>query len=104
MLELHAELVARYPQSHETQVSRMMVARLLLDRGDASGALSGFDAYLRAGSGELREDALAGRATALERLGRTDEARRAWMALLDQYPNTAYGAHARSRVEASSEN
>jgi TolA-binding protein len=104
MLELHAELVARYPQSHEAQVSRMMVARLLLDRGDASGALSGFDAYLRAGSGELREDALAGRATALERLGRTGEARRAWMALLDQYPNTAYGGHARSRVEASSEN
>jgi hypothetical protein len=103
MLSLHAELVARYPQSHEAQVSRMMVARLLLDRGDAAGALSGFDAYLRAGSGELREDALAGRATALERLGRTDDARRAWMALLDQYPNTAYGAHARSRVEAPGE-
>jgi TolA-binding protein len=34
-------------------------------------------------------------------MGRTDEARRAWMTLLDQYPNTAYGAHARSRVEAS---
>jgi TolA-binding protein len=102
MMELHAELVARYPQSHEAQVSRMMVARLLLDRGDAAGALSGFDAYLRAGSGELREDALGGRATALERLGRTEEARRAWMTLLDQYPNTAYGAHARSRVEAPS--
>ena len=100
LMELHAELVARYPQSHEAQVSRMMVARLMLDRGDAAGALSGFDAYLRAGSGELREDALGGRATALERLGRTDEARRAWMTLLDQYPNTAYGAHARSRVEA----
>ena len=100
VLELHAELVGRYPQSREAQVSRMMVARLLLDRGDAAGALSGFDAYLRAGSGELREDALAGRATALDRLGRTDEARRAWLLLLDQYPNTAYGAHARSRVEA----
>jgi TolA-binding protein len=104
VLELHAELVARYPQSREAQVSRMMVARLLLDRGDAAGALSGFDAYLRAGSGELREDALAGRATALDRLGRTDDARRAWAALLDQYPNSAYGAHARSRVEASGEN
>jgi hypothetical protein len=104
MLELHAELVARYPQSHEAQVSRMMVARLLLDRGDAAGALSGFDAYLRAGSGELREDALAGRATALDRLGRTDEGRLGWLALLDQYPNTAYGTHARSRVEASGEN
>jgi hypothetical protein len=104
MLELHARLAARYPSSHEAQVSRLMVARLLLDRGDAAGALSGFDAYLRAGSGELREDALAGRATALDRLGRTDEGRRAWMALLDQCPNTAYGAHARSRVEATGGN
>ena len=32
MMELHAELGARFPQSHEAQVSRMMVARLLLDR------------------------------------------------------------------------
>jgi Putative zinc-finger len=104
MLELHAQLVARYPQSHEAQVSRMMVARLLLDRGDAGGALSGFDAYLRAGSGELREDALAGRATALDRLGRTEEGRLGWLALLDQYPNTAYGTHARSRVEAPGAN
>lgn len=104
MLELHAQLVARYPQSHEAQVSRMMVARLLLDRGDAAGALSGFDAYLRAGLGELREDALAGRATALDRLGRTDEGRQGWLALLDQYPNTAYGTHARWRVEASGQN
>ena len=104
MLELHAQLVARYPQSREAQVSRMMVARLLLDRGESAGALSGFDAYLRAGSGELREDALAGRATALDRLGRSDEGRRAWMTLLDQYPNTAYAAHARSRVEATGGN
>ena len=104
VLELHAQLVARYPQSREAQVSRMVVARLLLDRGDAAGALSGFDSYLRVGAGELREDALAGRATALDRLGRADEGRRAWMALLDQYPNSAYGAHARSRVEAPGEN
>jgi hypothetical protein len=100
LLDLHAQLVARYPQSREAQVSRMMVARMLLERGDAVGALSGFDAYLRAGSGELREDALAGRATALDRLGRSDEGRAAWQTLLDQYPGTAYGAHARSRVEA----
>lgn len=100
LLQLHAQLVARYPQSREAQVSRMMVARMLLDRGDAAGALASFDAYLRAGSGELREDAMAGRATALDRLGRTDEARRAWGALLDQYPSTAYAAHARARVEA----
>jgi len=100
VLELHAELVARFPSSDETRVSRMVVARMLLDRGDAAGALGGFDAYLRAGSGELREEALAGRATALDRLGRTDEARRAWVTLVDEYPATPYGAHARARIEA----
>jgi TolA-binding protein len=103
VLELHALLVARYPQSREAQVSRMMVARLMLDRGDAAGAVAGFDAYLRAGSGDLREDALAGRATALDRLGRTDEARHAWMALLDEYPASAYATHARARVDEPDE-
>jgi TolA-binding protein len=100
VLELHAQLVARYPLSNEARVSRMTVARMLLDRGDAAGALAGFDAYLRAGAGELREEALAGRATALDRLGRTDEARAAWLALLDEYPVTPYAAHARARIEA----
>jgi hypothetical protein len=100
VLRIHAQLVARFPQSREAQVSRMMVARMLLDRGDADGALAAFDAYLRAGSGGLREDALAGRATALDRLGRMEEGRQAWAALLDQYPSSAYAAHARARVEA----
>jgi TolA-binding protein len=104
VLELHSQLVARYPASHETQVSRMTVAHMLLDRGDAARALSAFDAYLGAGSGELREDALAGRAIALDRLGRSEEGRRAWMALLDQYPGTAYAAHAQARIEGAGGN
>src|ERR1700722_13398457 len=101
VLELHAKLVARSPDSHETQASRMVVAHMLLDRGDAGRALSAFDAYLRAGSGELREDAFAGRATALERLGRNEDARQAWMTLLDRYPGTAYAAYARARTEGA---
>ena len=92
-------------RSHEAQVSRMMVARLLLNRGDAAGALSGFDAYLRGGGGELPRGR-AGRASHRPRADGTGAAksRRAWMTLLDQFPNTAYGAHARSQVEAPSEN
>lgn len=101
VLAEHAQLVARFPATREAQVSRMMVARMLLDRGDAAGALTSFDAYLRSGGGELREDALAGRATALDRLGKTAEALDAWATLLDQYPGTAYATHARSRLEAA---
>jgi TolA-binding protein len=100
MLELHAQLVARFPESREAQVSHMTVSRILLDRGDSAGALNGFDSYLRTGSGTLREDALAGRASALDRLGRPEDARNAWTTLLDQYPDTAYAAHARARIEA----
>jgi hypothetical protein len=70
VLALHSRLVARYPASHEAQVSRMMVARMLLDRGEPAEALPGFEAYLRNGAGELREDALAGRATSLRARGR----------------------------------
>jgi TolA-binding protein len=101
---LNRELLARFPRTREAQTSRATIGRLLLDRGDPSGALASFDAYMAAGSGELGEEAMAGRATALERLGRSDDARRAWTALLAAYPSTPYAAHARARAEAASEN
>jgi TolA-binding protein len=97
-LALHRELQTRHGQSREAQVSRATVGRLLLDRGDPGGALTSFDAYLAAGGGELGEEAMAGRATALERLGRADEARRGWEALLTAFPSTPYAAHARARA------
>lgn len=99
-VELHSLLVTRYPQSREAQVSRVTIARMLLDRGDASSALVGFDAYLRNGGGELSEEAMLGRATALERLGRSTEARAAWQAILDRYENGPYAAQARARLAA----
>jgi hypothetical protein len=100
VIELHTQLVTKHPQSREAQVSRVTVARMLLDRGDPAGALEGFDAYLHDGSGELGEDAMAGRATALERLGRTKDARAAWASLVELYPASAYATHARARMEA----
>lgn len=103
VLALHAELIASHPASHEAQTSRVTVARMLLDRGDLTGALAGFDAYLANGSGELGEDAMAGRATALDRLGRKDDARAAWKALVERYPDSTYAEHARTRMEALGE-
>jgi len=100
VIALHTELISKHPQSREAQVSRVTVARMLLDRGDPAGALAGFDAYLHDGSGELGEDAMAGRATALERLGRMKEARGAWASLVELYPASAYASHARARREA----
>jgi TolA-binding protein len=98
---LHRRLQTIFPSSREAQVSYGTVGRLLLDRGDAESALVSFDSYRARGHGPLDEAVLAGRATALERLGRFDEARSAWSALLEAFPDTAYAEHARARLGAA---
>jgi TolA-binding protein len=101
-LDLHRELVMRFPQSREARVSHATMGQLLLDHGDARGALASFDAYRAGGAGPLDEPVLVGRATALDRLGRADEARAAWSALVAAFPRTPYASHARARLEGSS--
>lgn len=97
-MALHRRLQAEYPRSREAHVSHATAGRLLLDRGDAVGALESFDAYQARGPGALDEEVLVGRATALDRLGRSDEARASWQALLVAFPETPYASHARSRM------
>jgi TolA-binding protein len=97
-IDLQRELLSHYPRSREAHVARETMGRLLLDRGDPAGAVSSFDAYLADGSGELGEEAMFGRATALERLGRPAQAADAWRALIAAYPETPYASHAKSRL------
>jgi TolA-binding protein len=102
VLDADRELEDRYPTSREAQVLRAIVGRVLLDRGDPTGALARFDSYLAAGGGELGElahESMVGRATALDRLGRTDEATKAWSALVASFPDTPYAAHVKARLE-----
>ena len=66
-----------------------------------TGALAKFDSYLAAGGGDLGEEAMVGRATALDRLGKADEATRAWSALVAAFPDEPYAARARARLENS---
>ena len=101
VLDLDRELEQRVPTSREAQVCRAIVGRLLLDRGDPAGAIAKFDAYLAGGAGDLGEEAMVGRATALDRLGRSDEATRAWSALVAAFPESPYAARARARLESS---
>jgi TolA-binding protein len=101
VLDLDGQLEHRYPSSREAQVSRQIVGRLLLDRGDPTGALARFDSYLAAGAGDLAEEAMVGRATALDRLGRADDATRAWSAVAAAFPDSPYAARARARLESS---
>ena len=100
-LALYDSLDRAFPNSREARSAKATGGRLLLDSGNAAGALARFDVYLASGAGELREEAMAGRATALERLGRDEDEFRAWAGLLATYPHTPYASHARARVGRS---
>lgn len=91
-------LQARYPSSTEARVSLVSLARLELGSRPAQ-ALRHFDAYLtQKAHTTLTEEALFGRASALGRLGRTDEERRAWRQLVERYPGSVYAERAKSRL------
>lgn len=100
-IALYERLVREHPQSPEASLARAVVARLQLDHGDVASALRGFDAYLKGGAGALGEDALAGRAMALGRLGRVGDERQAWTELLARFPRSSYAPTARQRLGAT---
>lgn len=101
-IELYRTLQRAHPGAAEAQASRVSLGRLLLDRqGDPTGALTQFEAYLKGAptdGGSLAEEARVGRALALQRLGRSDEERRAWEELLVRHPQSLQGAQARERI------
>jgi hypothetical protein len=98
---LYTELERSYPGAPEELVARVLLGRLLLDRlDDARASLAQFDSYLASPDHDaLGEEALIGRALALERLGRHSEERSAWEALLGAYPRSSYAEPARTRLE-----
>jgi TolA-binding protein len=95
--DLYRALIARYPGSAEAHASLVALGRMLLDDGDAAGALRSFDQYLSSG-GAMVEDVMAGRAIALRNLGRPGDEVRAWRALLSQYPSSVHAERARHRL------
>jgi TolA-binding protein len=95
----YADLVARFPSSREASTARALRGRIFLEQHEARRALTEFDAYLASGRGELREEALVGRARAFGLLGRTDSERTAWETLLSSYPSSASTEHARLRLQ-----
>jgi tetratricopeptide (TPR) repeat protein len=97
---LYAELQARFPGTNEARVSTVSLAKLLLAAGKAREAERAFKAYLETGGGNLAEEALVGRANALQALGDVGEEYRAWQELLRTYPASVYRARAEARRAA----
>lgn len=90
-------LLAQYPGSAEAHEALAALGKILLDGGDVARAVSCFDDYL-AGGGALRQDVMADRALALQRLGRPGDEAAAWSALLASYPASVHGERARRRL------
>jgi hypothetical protein len=103
----YRRLQAGFPATAEARLSFALAGTLLLERGRPGDALAQFDRHLsagrEAGDGEVGEEALAGRATALEQLQRTPEAIAAWKSLLARYPRSVYAGRARARLEQLTE-
>jgi len=98
----YRRLQSAFPGTAETRLSFALAGSLLLERGRPGDALAQFDRHLSAG-GDVGEEALAGRATALEQLRRTPEAIAAWKTLLARYPRSVYAGRARARVDQLNE-
>lgn len=96
--QLYRELQARFASSAEARLSHALLARMWLDHGNARGALASFEHYLDGNDQALREEAMAGRALALTKLGRTGEAEQAFSALLAAYPRSSYAALAKRKL------
>ncbi len=97
---LYRRLQRGFPGSAETRLSRVSTGRLLLDAGAHAEALEQFDAYLRPSGGELRLEALAGRAKALGLLGRVSDERAALRRLVGEYPGSVQAQRAQTRLDS----
>ncbi len=98
---LYRQVIQAEPRSERGLTSRVNLGRLWM-RSRPRRALAQFDAYLRLQPrGSLAEEALVGRARALENLGRTREERRAWEQLLRRFPQSLHAGRARQRLTAT---
>jgi TolA-binding protein len=97
---LYRSLQSRYPNSSESELSRALLAQLLLDRGDPEAALAGFDRYLAEDTPVLSAEALVGRARALEQLGKSTQAAAAWRKVQSRFPGSVHARLAATRLAA----
>jgi anti-sigma factor RsiW len=95
----HLRLQRLYPSARETHLSFALAGRLLLEKGASEQALAQFDQYL-AQPGDVAEEALVGRATALGYLRRSAAEATAWRQVLERHPGSIYATRAKERLAA----
>ena len=101
-IAVHLRLQRLYPAARETRLSFALAGRLLLERGSPEQALAQFNQYL-ARPGDVAEEALVGRATALGHLGRFAAEAAAWREVLERHPGSVYATRAKKRLAALAE-
>ncbi|HET7538494.1 MAG TPA: tetratricopeptide repeat protein [Polyangiaceae bacterium] len=97
---LYRTLQSRFPSSSESELSRALLAQLLLQRGNPEAALAGFDRYLADDDPVLSAEALVGRARALEQLGKSTQAAAAWRLVQSRFPGSVHARLAATRLAA----
>lgn len=99
--KLYQQLQTRFGNSTEAKVSLVSLGRIELGSAPAR-ALRHFDAYLaQSQHTTLAEEALFGRANALQRLGRAEQERATWRQLVERFPASVYAERARARLAAA---
>jgi TolA-binding protein len=101
-IAVHLRLQRLFPAARETRLSFALAGRLLLERRSSAQALAQFNQYL-ARPGDVAEEALVGRATALGNLGRSAAEAAAWREVLAHNPESIYAVHAKKRLSALAE-
>lgn len=96
-VKVHLRLQHLFPDTPEAELSSALAGQLLLGRGQVQAALAQFDRHLAHG-GAADEEALAGRAASLQRLGRQSQEIRAWQTLLKRHPRSVYADRANGRL------
>lgn len=95
-IALYQDLQRRHPSAVESQAADIALGMLYSEQAP-SAAVKHFSQYLDRG-GPLAPEALWGRARALDVVGRTEEARDDWQALLTRYPQSAYAQAASAKL------
>ena len=94
------EFLRRYPGDFLAPLARFALARVKEAQGNPAEALIQFQALADDSGGAFpREEGLLGMARCQEAMGKKEEALKIYRRILSDFPNSAYDAEARSKVD-----